>query len=290
MDGDGKAMNSEIKSYYRYWGKASTSEDGKVSYHLLPYHCLDVAAVGKELLRKDERLRRILTDMTGVKESVIENWLMLFLALHDVGKFSEGFQNLRSDLFLRLQGRKSDKTYSVRHDSLGYLVWKKRLWDVVWTEGFLCLDYPESEKRSWERTFDCFAQAATGHHGKPPEKEGANNLRLLFNKYFGTVETAASEEFVRDVGKLFRRGEMTQFSLSSKKLRDSIQKASWMLAGIAVLCDWIASGYYRFCMEPVPFEKYWYRYAGPGAKEVIEKAGTFPAKANRTVCSPHMRG
>ena len=32
----------ELKSYYRYWGKAEKDGPG---YHLLPYHCLDVAAV-----------------------------------------------------------------------------------------------------------------------------------------------------------------------------------------------------------------------------------------------------
>ena len=274
-------MNDGTQSYYRYWGKASSSEDDDLPFHLLPYHCLDVAAVGRELLRNDKCLRRMLTDITGVEEDVIGNWLMLFLALHDVGKFSEGFQNLRSDLFLKLQSRSSGKSYSVRHDSLGYLIWKKRLWDVVWTKGFLGLDSPENEKRSWERTFDCFAQAVTGHHGKPPEKEGANNLRLSFNRYFGTVETAASEEFVSDVGKLFRRGEMTQFSLSPKELRGSIQRASWLLAGIAVLSDWIASGYYPFYMETMSLETYWHQYAGPGAKEAIEKAGILPAEANR---------
>ncbi|MFH2046688.1 MAG: HD domain-containing protein [Pseudomonadota bacterium] len=35
-------MSEAYKSYYRYWGK--TRDDG--SYHLLPYHCLDVAAIG----------------------------------------------------------------------------------------------------------------------------------------------------------------------------------------------------------------------------------------------------
>ena len=271
-------MNNETKSYYQYWGKADI-EDGR--YHLLPYHCLDVTAVGRELLRNDERLRHMLTNITGVEEGIIVNWVMLFLALHDVGKFSEGFQNLRSDLLFRLQGRKSDKTYSVRHDSLGYLLWKKRLWDVVWTEGFLGIDSLENEKRAWERTFDCFAQAVTGHHGKPPEKEGANNLSLSFSRYFGTVETVASEEFVCDIGKLFRRKEFTQFSLSPKELRGRIQRASWILAGIAVLSDWIASGYHPFHMEPMPFEKYWHQYAGPGAKEAIEKAGILPAEANK---------
>ena len=269
------------QGYYRYWGKRKSSAEGDVSFHLLPYHCLDVAAVGKELLRSDHRLRRMLMDMTGVEEDVIENWLILFLALHDVGKFSEGFQNLRSDLFLKLQGRSSKKSYSVRHDSLGYLIWEKRLWDIVWAEGFLGLDSPESEKRSWEKTFDCFAQAVTGHHGKPPEKTGPNNLPLPLNRYFGKVEIAASENYVRTVGKLFWKKSRPQTKISSKELRSNLQKASWILAGIAGLCDWIASGYYPFCMKSMSLEKYWHEYACLEAKVSIERAGIFPAKANR---------
>lgn len=31
---------TEIPTYYRYWGK--TEREG-AGYHLLPYHCLDVA-------------------------------------------------------------------------------------------------------------------------------------------------------------------------------------------------------------------------------------------------------
>ena len=34
------------KTYYNYWGKA----DKEGNYHLLPYHCLDVAAVGEVYL------------------------------------------------------------------------------------------------------------------------------------------------------------------------------------------------------------------------------------------------
>jgi CRISPR-associated endonuclease/helicase Cas3 len=35
-----------IKIYYNFWGKAGVNGD----YHCLPYHCLDVAAVGHILL------------------------------------------------------------------------------------------------------------------------------------------------------------------------------------------------------------------------------------------------
>ena len=43
---------------YKYWGKAQANAgDGMPDYHLLVYHCLDVAAVGKVLLEKNQLLR-----------------------------------------------------------------------------------------------------------------------------------------------------------------------------------------------------------------------------------------
>lgn len=36
-------MDSPI---YHYWGKAKPDDSGDPVCHLLPYHCLDVAAVG----------------------------------------------------------------------------------------------------------------------------------------------------------------------------------------------------------------------------------------------------
>jgi CRISPR-associated endonuclease/helicase Cas3 len=119
------------KPYFCYWGKAAN--DG--TYHLLPYHCLDVAAVGSVLLRKDRSLLQKLTETSGVDKQIISNWVVFFLGIHDVGKFSDGFQNLRSDLLLKLQERASTKGYSVRHDSLGFALWEQCLWEVAWQEG-----------------------------------------------------------------------------------------------------------------------------------------------------------
>jgi len=35
-----------MDNYYRYWGKAKAADDSGPDFHLLSYHCLDVAAVG----------------------------------------------------------------------------------------------------------------------------------------------------------------------------------------------------------------------------------------------------
>ena len=106
-----------------YWGKT------RPAFHLLPYHALDVAAVGREYLLRHHRLRRFLAAAFGLPEPVFVAWFTFFLALHDLGKFAESFQAQRADVFLLLQpGRKlGDKTSPERHDSLGYALWREVL-------------------------------------------------------------------------------------------------------------------------------------------------------------------
>ncbi|UZR28333.1 HD domain-containing protein [Methylococcus mesophilus] len=44
-------------AYFRYWGKARKEGEPDAPYHLLPYHCLDVAAVDAVLLERHGFLR-----------------------------------------------------------------------------------------------------------------------------------------------------------------------------------------------------------------------------------------
>ena len=50
--------NMTEKLYYKYWGKASSDNESGVGYHLLPYHCLDVATVANQLWLHSSSLRR----------------------------------------------------------------------------------------------------------------------------------------------------------------------------------------------------------------------------------------
>lgn len=88
-----------IAPFFRYWGKTQ-GED----YHLLPYHALDVAAVGCEYLTHHPRLRRFLAGALCLSEEHLAPWIGFFLALHDAGKFSEPFQSQHPTLQNR-QGR-----------------------------------------------------------------------------------------------------------------------------------------------------------------------------------------
>ena len=98
------------KAALGYWGKAGKDCDG---YHLLPYHCLDVAACGVVLLECHPPLRRLLAGRLGLADAHLSAWLAFFLALHDLGKFSPRFQALRMDLFQHLQPGRSAGPYHV---------------------------------------------------------------------------------------------------------------------------------------------------------------------------------
>ena len=68
--------------YYQYWGKASQEDD---SYHLLAYHCLDVAAVGYLLLSPKKPLCKKLAKQLHVDSEWLRDIFVCCLALHDLG-------------------------------------------------------------------------------------------------------------------------------------------------------------------------------------------------------------
>ncbi|HEX2955537.1 MAG TPA: HD domain-containing protein, partial [Chitinispirillaceae bacterium] len=53
-----------IPDYYQYWGKARKRDDETYDYHLLVYHCLDVAAVGRVIITSDFFLQQKLIKLT----------------------------------------------------------------------------------------------------------------------------------------------------------------------------------------------------------------------------------
>ena len=103
----------------RYWGKAKPEPGSGPQWHALIYHSLDVAACGRKLLEADPERRQGLARLSGLEEEALLAWLSFLLAIHDLGKFSDGFQNLRPDLLQALQGCGTRVNYDERHDTLG---------------------------------------------------------------------------------------------------------------------------------------------------------------------------
>ena len=275
---------SNNKLIYRYWGKAEKASDKELpDHHLLVYHCLDVAAVGKILLEKNPFLLKQLSGLSGIEETTLKTILLYFLALHDLGKFSESFQYVRPDLLKKLQDKvKSLKQpYSRKnfgHDSIGFLLWKDRLFKQVMEQ--MTDKYGRAgDENYWWYLLKWFMEASNGHHGLPV-KQGSK----LLADYFDDADQQAVFEFVEDITDLFSLEEVFRIDLDKnyKRLYKQLRKASWAFTGFYVLCDWIGSDeeIFKYQSQEQALQQYWQNTALKKAEEAVGKTGILPCKSN----------
>lgn len=281
-----QSLNDE-QAYFRYWGKAAKAEDGTAVCHLLPYHSLDVAAVGKALLAQHPGMRCRLAGLAGLDDDSFSRWMVLFLALHDLGKFSDSFQNLRPDLLEQLQHRTSKRAYAERHDTLGYILWNQQVRATLQKSGILPVDGRSRRQRAEVISADIWARAVTGHHGQPPKM-----ISPVFRDFFEEPQDVeAAIDFVSEAaGFLLPEGEVFPAIDVSR-----IKMASWWLAGFTVLCDWLGSGRdpSGFQSEPVDLKDYW-KSVQEWAAAVVEGSGLMPASPSEKFllgdCFPDVEG
>ena len=265
---------------YQNWGKANNTDNQSISpYHLLVYHCMDVAAVGHVLLQKDKHLLNRFTEITFLDDETAINLITFHLAIHDIGKFSDRFQNLRPDIFEHLRGCTCDKAYNVRHDTMGYHLWDS-VWTPLWDENLLHLEQsPDISKIDWNDILKSWVQAVTGHHGKPPLLDD-NGMTIRVQNLFTDENIVMAQFFVNEVAKLLIPDKSNQLLISyDEEMDDLFKRSSWLLAGLAILSDWIGSNseYFPLNSKPIPLEDYWNKIALPKAEEAITKAGVLPS-------------
>jgi CRISPR-associated endonuclease/helicase Cas3 len=215
------------KVYFKYWGKAEKGEDGQSPrYHLLPYHCLDVAAVGHCWWHTSQSLRNQIVRQTGVSEQQAYAWVMFFLCLHDHGKFDIRFQVkapkvCRNLLFEEAEGL-SEFGEKYDHGKAGYMWFVQEL-------SFFCPDM------DYERQQDLvgWMQAVAGHHGQlPPHAE--EDPPVFFPEEITESDRMARFELVDAAREMF-------LSPAGAELHNVPTAVPNMLAGFCSICDWVGS-------------------------------------------------
>jgi len=257
-----------MSNYWQYWGKARPVDTSAAASHLLPYHCLDVAAVGIEALQRLPALRALFARTLGLREELVEAWIAFWLSLHDLGKFAESFQSQCPELFVQLRGRVANpaKPYTLRHDSLGMLFWKDVLRERVIDEAWFGL-----QSEDLADGLDAWARACTGHHGQPPTE--GDFWRQHFDPQQDRVAALLFAEAMRqqfipaDVASAIAAQEPHAFLNASTEL-------SWWLAGVAVLADWLGSNtrFFPYLDQPIPTADYWPR-ARRQAAQALDASG-----------------
>ncbi|MEO8298967.1 MAG: CRISPR-associated helicase Cas3' [Burkholderiales bacterium] len=261
----------DVPLYFRYWGKARPDVEAVAQCHLLPYHCLDVAAVGVVYLRHHPALLAWLRqELGGLDDEALIAWLAFWLALHDLGKFSLSFQAQRSDLVESLHGSPGHaRAANVRHDSLGLHVWQEHVQPRALDEGWFG-DGAEFGLPFWVR-------AVTGHHGQPP----LNQVPFLAD-HFPDRERTAALAFVDAVRALLLPADAARLAdrLGRDAFEHTSQQLSWWVAGLAVLADWVGSNAEIFRYRDVAdasLDAYWLE-AQALAQQALSHSGVLPVQ------------
>ncbi|MBI4676647.1 MAG: CRISPR-associated helicase Cas3' [Elusimicrobia bacterium] len=269
--------------YFRWWGKTGRSSQSGPACHLLAYHCLDVAATGFALLDQDALLRCRLAGCAGMEEDRFVHWVTFHLALHDVGKFSERFQDTRLELVKALGGVASRQAYHTRHDSMGFAAFNEIIWPCAWRENWFRLDQSgDGDEPTWKEVLLPWARAVMGHHGEPPRTVDRAGTRMRAAKLFCNQSLQAVEEFSAAACRLLLPREEGRLVVFGDDLGPRFKRLSWFLAGLAVLADWIGSDekHFPYQATEIPLEEYWAKHALPAARKAVRASGALPARAS----------
>lgn len=214
----------------QYWGKRE--KDTEV-HHLLMYHNLDVAAVGLTLIEQDPALSRIFHECPLFSQN--PNLLPFLLALHDVGKYTATFQEKIQD----------NVKNGAEHTSPGRTILITSLREGTLADYLTHLVSNKKESRNWNSFLKLCVDAVTGHHGKPAQS-GA---------YVRRQDQHVAESWIKELLDFFQ-----PLSLPYVRVEDEQGKyLSWILAGLCVLSDWLASdpAHFPMCDVPIPLDQYW---------------------------------
>lgn len=266
-------------SLFSFWAKTDTEDKSAVpAHHLLVYHGLDVGACAWVLLERQPKLRAQLGRLLRMEDAQVSRFVPFLVALHDMGKFAEGFQNLHPGLFAHLRGRTSQAEYQVRHDTLGMWLWEDFLCRAAYQEDWFG-PAGALERDDLELGMAPLLRAITGHHGQPP----GQHAHLRRRAYFDETSVSAAQDFARECARLMLDGPIWSdevWEQDTQYLDDFTPAASWLLAGVTVLADWLGSDEKIFSFwadgaggEPISLGAYWHDWALPRAARAVEASG-----------------
>jgi len=263
-----------MKAYYRYWGKAKAEDESGARFHLLPYHCLDVAAVAREWWKQSKVIRGQFVLESGLSESEAFAWVMFFVALHDLGKFDVRFQLKAQDVALCLWSEFANADESLsRHYYHGnyssYWVFKDLDARFNWDES----DFGDLEK--WD-VWQPWIFAVAGHHGVVPEY--IDGVSPKADPHVLEHDKSARLAFIGEMESLF----LKPAGLSLDDIPPLVDQD--FLAGFCSVCDWLGSmeinGHgekrFHYVDQGMPLKDY-FSSRSDIAKQVLQESGLFHA-------------
>ena len=251
-----------------FWGKARPRLDHGPQWHPAVFHSLDVAAVGEALLTGHRGLIGHLQRLLGLRHDETVRLICFLLCLHDVGKFAKKFQAKAPDRYPACFGDDPARIPVGYDHGAGGL----RLFDAA---GDLFHLPRGVAPTAWRP----LVSAVAGHHGAPPEPRFDEGLAALRTDY-GKAGLTAAGRFIQQAHELI--GPPPQVpSIDRRRSR----RASFALAGLAVLADWIGSSqeWFPYSEPDLDLGTYWEQARKERAPRAVMEAGLIPAGISRRI-------
>nr|WP_297354484.1 CRISPR-associated helicase/endonuclease Cas3 [uncultured Caldimonas sp.] len=233
----GAQAATSVPPYFSYWGKARPLDAQGAAFHLLPYHCLDVAAVAAAWWDLDLNLQRQFGELvqSAADSKTRRAWVLFFVALHDLGKFDVRFQMKSLDALTVLQPTWNAHDLPDRDEASRYEHGECGLrWFIREHPHLLGMqDKDECLVDIWMP----WLAAVAGHHGRIP-------------RHRHPVHPPDAEAKIIDHDRLARRAWLLALAElflapSGLKLADGPpllhQDHATYLAGFCAVCDWLGS-------------------------------------------------
>ena len=270
-----------MMSFYRYWGKAKKEKDGEgADYHLLPYHCLDVAAVARVWLKLSPSLLQKFSFQTGLSFEQTQAWVLFFVALHDLGKFDIRFQlkapHVCERIYAELYNQKSNlsgldiKNYW--HGPAG-VYWLYQDWQDRFAgesdDDFLCI---EDDNESWQAWLSWLG-AVAGHHGSIAIDADRDKVEFALQPW--QIDEALSLQLKQDRQSWLETLEQLFLKPVGLSLQSDppILADNTLLAGFCSISDWLASGAFEYDEQSTKDLSRWFASRLPTAEKTLCEAG-----------------
>lgn len=245
-----------------FWGKARPDASATHLFHPAWAHGLDVAAAGRALLRARPRAARALAAGLGLDVPAFEALWLHLLALHDIGKFSHLFQAkvpAHCPAHLPPPGIPDPGHPAAGLRLVGGLLMARAA--------------PSGLMRGWSAApRNRLLQPVFGHHGRPVAMSQSwqpEDWRPLFPP----ASAEAALAYWEAVEALLPAPEVPAPRAAAAA------QASWLLAGMTALADWIGSNqaWFPYAAPEADLAAYWDEACGR-AEAALREAGLVPAQ------------
>lgn len=230
---------------FAYWGKA------RGGVHPLCWHLIDVGACAQALLDAQPMRHRALAAALSLSPVEARAWAGFLAALHDVGKLAVGFQR---------------KAPEHAPHILAALPPTGPVCDHTVEGAALLAEHPPAGVFDDAEQGRALTDAVAGHHGRP-----VRDPVYLFDT-FGAPGLAAYARIVAALRSVFAPPCLPALGGAG------LEAATWRLAGLTTLADWLGSDRERFAHAPPGDPAAYVRRAAGQACAAVEAAGLEEAR------------